>query len=192
MMTKRPLPGTSILVACLLLSGHSAAGQEVISSGFRIRPSEVTVPPEVALGEYQRMVRPFENWTMICDENLKAGQRVCNVTQTIENQAGQLAFSWSLAATPEGKPYMILRTAPVAKSDGSVSLKFEGREEPVQVQLDGCNAAVCIGMLPVGPIMREQISKNSAPTVSYPTRDGKTVSVTATLKGLSTAVKAIN
>jgi invasion protein IalB len=192
MMTKRPLHGTSIMVVCLLLSGHYAAGQEVISSGFRIRPSEVAVPPEVALGEYQRMVRPFENWTMICDENLKARQRVCNVTQTIENQAGQLAFSWSLAATPEGKPYMILRTAPIAKSDGSVSLKFEGREEPVQVQLDGCNAAVCIGMLPVGPIMREQISKNSAPTVSYQTRDGRTVSVTATLKGLSTAVKAIN
>ncbi len=191
-MTKRPLHGTSIMVVCLLLSGHYAAGQEVISSGFRIRPSEVAVPPEVALGEYQRMVRPFENWTMICDENLKARQRVCNVTQTIENQAGQLAFSWSLAATPEGKPYMILRTAPIAKSDGSVSLKFEGREEPVQVQLDGCNAAVCIGMLPVGPIMREQISKNSAPTVSYQTRDGRTVSVTATLKGLSTAVKAIN
>jgi invasion protein IalB len=192
MMTRRPLHGTSVLVVCLLLSGHDAAGQEVISSGFRIRPSEVTVPPDATLGEYQRMVRPFENWTMICDENLKARQRVCNVTQTIENQAGQLAFSWSLAATPEGKPYMILRTAPVAKSDGLVSLKFEGREEPVRVQLDGCNSAVCIGMLPVGPIMREQISKNSAPTVSYPTRDGKTVSVTATLKGLSTAVKAIN
>jgi invasion protein IalB len=192
MMTKRPLSGTSILVVCLLLSGQYAVGQEAISSGFRIRPSEVAVPAEVAVGQYQRMIRPFENWTMICDENLKARQRVCNVTQTIENQAGQLAFSWSLAATPEGTPYMILRTAPVAKSDGLVSLKFEGREESVKVQLDGCNAAVCIGMLPVGPIMREQISKNSAPTVSYPTRDGKMVSVTATLKGLSTAVKAIN
>ena len=191
-MTRRPLLGTSILVVCLLLSGQYAAGQEAISSGFRIRPSEVAVPPEAALGQYQRMIRPFENWTLICDENLKARQRVCNVTQTIENQAGQIAFSWSLAATPEGKPYMILRTAPIAKSDDPVSLKFEGRKEPVKIQLDGCNETVCIGMLPIGPIMREQISKNSTPTVSYPTRDGRTVRVTATLKGLSTAVKAIN
>jgi len=191
-MTRRPLTDALILVVCLFLSGQDAAGQEVISSGFRIRPSEVAVPPKVAPGQYQRMIRPFENWTMICDENLKARQRVCNVTQTIENQAGQLAFSWSLAATAEGKPYMILRTAPIAKSDGPVSLKFEGRKEPVKVQLDGCNAAVCVGTLPVGPIMREQISKNSAPVVSYPTRDGKTISVTVTLKGLSTAVKAIN
>ena len=184
--------GALVFIACLLLSGQHAAGQEVISSGFRIRPSDVALPADVKPGEYQRTIRPFENWTLVCDENLKARQKICNVTQTIENQAGQVAFSWSLAATNEGKPYMILRTAPVARSDGPVSLKFDGRKEPVKVQLDGCNTAVCVGMLPVGPIMREQISKNSAPTVSYPTRDGKTVSVTATLKGLSTAVEAIN
>lgn len=192
MTNRRPLAVIFNLVLCLLLSGQYAAGQEANSSGFRIRPSDVAVPPAVPLGEYQRMIRPFENWILICDENLKARQRVCNVTQTIENQAGQIAFSWSLAATPEGKPYMILRTAPVARSDGSVSLKFTDRMEPVEVRLDGCNAAVCVGMLPIGPIMREQISKDAAPTVSYATRDGRIVSVTATLKGLSTAVKAIN
>lgn len=174
MTNRRPLAVIFNLVLCLLLSGQYAAGQEANSSGFRIRPSDVAVPPAVPLGEYQRMIRPFENWILICDENLKARQRVCNVTQTIENQAGEIAFSWSLAATPEGKPYMILRTAPVARSDGSVSLKFKDRMEPVEVRLDGCNAAVCVGMLPIGPIMREQISKDAAPTVSYATRDGRT------------------
>lgn len=176
----------------LLLSGPHAAGQEAIASGFRIKPSEVAIPEDVKLGDYQRTIRPFENWTLICDENLQKRQRVCNVTQVIENQAGSLAFSWSLAATQAGKPYMILRTAPVAKTDGLVSFKFEGREEPVNVQLDGCNQVVCVGMLPVGPIMREQISKNAAPAVSYPTTDGRTISVTANLKGLSEAVEAIN
>ncbi len=134
MTNRRPLAVIFNLVLCLLLSGQYAAGQEANSSGFRIRPSDVAVPPAVPLGEYQRMIRPFENWILISDENLKARQRVCNVTQTIENQAGQIAFSWSLAATPEGKPYMILRTAPVARSDGSVSLKFKDRMEPVEVR----------------------------------------------------------
>jgi invasion protein IalB len=178
-------------MACLLLSGPHAAGQEANPSDYRIKPSEVMVPPDLKLGDYQRTIRPFENWTLICDENLKVRQRVCNVTQIIENQAGQVAFSWSLAATKAGNPYMILRTAPVAKSDGLVSLSFDGRKEPVQIKLDGCSKVVCVGMLPVGPMMREQISKNAAPTVSYPTTDGRTISVTATLKGLSTAVKAI-
>lgn len=191
-MFKSAGSGSSAFIVCLFLSGSPAAGQEAAASGYRIRPPEVALPDGVTLGQYQRMIRPFENWTLICDENLKARQRVCNVTQTIENQAGQLAFSWSLAATPEGKPYMILRTAPVARSDGVVSLKFEDRKEPVRVQLDGCNQAVCVGMLPVGPIMREQISKSSASTVSYSIRDGRTVSVTATLRGLSKAVEAIN
>ncbi|MBB3456345.1 invasion protein IalB [Rhizobium sp. BK313] len=191
-MSKGMLSSVPVFMACLLLSSSHAAGQEATPSGYRIKPSEVVVPPDLKLGDYQRTIRPFENWTLICDENLKVRQRVCNVTQIIENQAGQVAFSWSLAATKGGSPYMILRTAPVARSDGLVSLRFDGLKDPVQIKLDGCSTVVCVGMLPVGPMMREQISKNAAPTISYPTTDGNTISVTATLKGLSTAVKAIN
>jgi len=191
-MFKGTPPGVVAFMACLFLFGPHAAGQEATSSGYRIKPSEVVVPPELKPGDYQRIIRPFENWTLICDENLKVRQRVCNVTQIIENGAGQVAFSWSLAANKRGNPYMILRTAPVARSDGLISLKFEGRIEPVQIKIEGCGTTVCIGMLPVGPVLREQISKNAAPTVSYLTTDGKTISVTATFKGLSTAVKAIN
>lgn len=191
-MFKGAPAGIAAFMACLLLSGPHAAAQEAASSDYRIKPSEVVVPPELKLGDYQRTIRPFENWTLICDENLKVRQRVCNVTQIIENEAGQVAFSWSLAANKKGNPYMILRTAPVARSDGLISVRFEGRKEPLQIQLEGCSKAVCIGMLPVGPILREQISKNAAPTISYLTTDGTTISVNATLKGLSTAVKAIN
>jgi invasion protein IalB len=191
-MSKGAFLAVSVFVTCLLLSGPKAVGQVANPPGFRIKPSEVVVPPDAKLGDYQRTIRPFENWTLICDENLKVRQRVCNVTQIIENQAGQVAFSWSLAANKAGKPYMILRTAPIAKNDGLISLRFEGRKDPVQIKLDGCSQVVCIGMLPVGATMREQITKNAAPTISYLTTDGRTISVTATLKGLSTAVKAIN
>ncbi|MEF0943925.1 invasion associated locus B family protein [Rhizobium sp. BR 362] len=191
-MRKGALFGVPAFMACLFLFGPFAIGQEANPSGYRIKPSDVVVPPELKPGEYQRIIRPFENWTLICDENLKVRQRVCNVTQIIENEAGQVAFSWSLAATQTGEPYMILRAAPIAKSDGRISVKFEGRQEPIQIKLDGCSPTVCVGMLPIGPVMREQISKSTAPTISYPTADGGTISVTANLKGLSTAVKAIN
>lgn len=190
-MLKGALFGVPAFMACMLLFGSFAAGQEAVLENYRIKPSEVVVPPELKPGDYQRIIRPFENWTLICDENLKSRQRVCNVTQIIENGVGQIAFSWSLAATKKGEPYMILRTAPVAKSDGRISLQFEGRKEPIQVKLDGCSQTVCVGMLPIGPMMREQISKSTAPAISYPTADGRTISVTANLKGLSTAVRAI-
>ena len=190
-MIRQAVLAVAISMTSVLLSGPFAAGQEAILSGYRVKPSDVAVPADAKLGEYQRTTRPFENWTLICDENLKARQRVCNVTQIIEDQAGQVAFSWSLAATKAGNPYMILRTPPVARSDAPVVLSFEGRKEPIKIQLEGCNQAVCIGMLPVGPIMREQISKDAASIISYPTTDGRTINVTATLKGLSKAVEAI-
>jgi hypothetical protein len=46
-------------------------------------------------------------------------------------------------------------------------------------------------MLPVGPVVRQQISQNATPTISYPTVDGKTITVTATLKGLSDALSPL-
>ena len=181
-----------MLLACLLLTGASpAAGQQLSSQTYRIKPSEVVVPPDVELGQYRRIIRPFENWTLICDENLEAGQMVCNITQVVEDQTGQMAFSWSLAATKDGKPYMILRTPPSIGSKGLVSVQFEGRPKPVDVRVDGCNEVVCVGMLPVGPILREQIDKAGTPRISYLTAAGATVTVPAPLKGLATALKAL-
>lgn len=191
MAGKRAVSLLAMAMACLLLSGQHSAGQAPSGSDYRIKPSDVALPANAKLGSYRRLIQPFENWTLICDENLQARQKVCNVTQTIEDPTGRLAFSWSLAATKDGKPYMILRTAPDAKDTGPISLKFQGRADPVKVQLDGCNATVCVGMMPVGPVVREQISKNATPEISYETTGGKTVTLAATLKGLSKAVQAI-
>jgi invasion protein IalB len=191
MTGKRAASVVSLVMACLLLSGQNSAGQAPAGSDYRIKPSDVALPPNAKLGGYRRITQPFENWTLICDENLQARQKVCNVTQTIEDSAGRLAFSWSLAASKDGKPYMILRTAPDARYPGPISLRLQGQANPVKVQLDGCNATVCVGMLPVGPVLREQISKSATPEVSYETTGGRTVTLPATLKGLSKAVEAI-
>ncbi|AZO53189.1 MULTISPECIES: invasion associated locus B family protein [unclassified Mesorhizobium] len=178
-------------LTCLTLVGGLAPAAGQVASPYRVKPSDVVLPPDVKLGQYQRTIRPFENWTLICDENLKARKKVCNVSQVIEDGAGKMAFSWSLAATQDGKPYMILRTAPNARSDGLVSLKFDGRAEPIDVHLNGCNEMVCVGMLPVGPLMRQEIAQNATPAISYPTVDGQTITVTATLKGLSEALAPV-
>ncbi|SFI04916.1 Invasion associated locus B (IalB) protein [Bosea sp. OK403] len=180
-----------LAVTCVLLSGQHSAGQMPAGSDYRVKPSDVALPANAKLGSYRRITQPFENWILICDENLQTHQKICNVTQTIEDSAGRLAFSWSLAATKDGKPYMILRTTSDAKYPGLVALRFQGQANPLKVELDGCNAAVCVGMLPVGPAVREQIAKSAAPEVSYETTSGTTVTLAATLKGLSKAVEAI-
>lgn len=181
------------LPAVLLLAGApQAAGQEASSRTYAIKPSRVSVPDDVALGQYRRIIRPFENWTLICDENLETRKRVCNVTQVITDRTGGTAFSWSLAATSSGKPYMILRAPPAAESGGLVSLRFEGRRRPVDVRFDGCNEQVCVAKMPVGAFMRAQIGKKTTPRVSYTTRPGESVTVNAPLKGLASALSAIN
>lgn len=188
-----PAHRLGIPLACLiLLGGAPAAGQEPSTQVYRIKPSEVVIPADVPTGQYQRTIRPFENWTLICDENLKERKKVCNITQIIEDPAGNSVFSWSLAATEDGKPYFLLRAPPNMPSDGKVSLYFDGRQNPVDVSLQGCNETVCIAMVPVGPILRGQIAKAANPKISFPTVSGETTTVTTSLAGLDKALAAIN
>lgn len=97
----------------VLSGGAPAVGQGATPEPrYWIKPSEVAIPPDVPIGMYRRLIRPFENWTLICDENLKSKQRICNVSQLVVDKAGNTVFSWSLAATAQGKPVMILRVPP--------------------------------------------------------------------------------
>ncbi|TPL01845.1 MULTISPECIES: invasion associated locus B family protein [unclassified Mesorhizobium] len=177
---------------CLLLSGPHAAGQEAAQPAYRIKPSDVAVPADVKLGQYQRTTRPFENWTLICDENLQARKKVCNISQSFIDQGQALVFSWSLAADEKGKPFMILRTPSAAGEGSKLSLRLAGRKQPVDVQLQGCDASVCVGYVPVGPVLREQIGKETTVQVSYSLPSGATVSLDAPFKGLKTALSTIN
>lgn len=185
--------GRFVLLAagCLLLTGGSpVAGQE--TGSYRIKPSEVVPPQGVPLGSYRRIIQPFENWNLICDENLKAKRKVCNISQSFIDQNQALIFSWSLAADEKGKPFMILR-APAHLGTGSkISLGIAGREKPVDVQLTACDSTVCVGYLPVGPILRQQIGNEATINVSYSPPSGAAVSLDAPFKGLKSALSAIN
>jgi invasion protein IalB len=180
-------------LACLLLSGWlspPAAGQEPSNPVYNIKPSEVTVPTGAELGRYRRIIQPFENWVLICDENLKTMKKICNITQSIVDKNGQFTFSWSLAATEGGKPIMILRTRPGLGLKKPVILSFPGGKEPVPVETYACDPGVCIALLPVGPIMREQIGKASTVGISY-SEANETFAFEAPLKGVSAALAAI-
>ncbi|MDW6025960.1 invasion associated locus B family protein [Mesorhizobium sp. BAC0120] len=177
--------------ACALLAGGlPAAGQE--AQPYRIKPSDIVLPQGVALGNYRRMIQPFENWNLICDENLQAKRKVCNISQSFVDESQAPVFSWSLAADESGKPFMILRAPAGIGAGSSIFLKFAGREKPVGVKLEGCDGSVCIGYVPVGPILREEIGKEATAQISYSMPSGATVGLDAPLKGLKAALSAIN
>lgn len=158
---------------------------------YAVRASDVAIPPDAKLGQYQRTIRPFENWTLICDRNLAARQMVCNVTQQIQDQWGNIAFSWSLAATKEGKPFMILRAPANTDSKRVISLDLPGQTDSVEVKIDSCNTTVCIGFLPVGSLMRQQIEGRVTVRITYTNNVGDQVSIAGPLKGLSAALGSI-
>jgi len=190
-MIRQAVSTFATCMTCLFLSDLHAAGQGQVPPAYRIKPSDVAVPQDVKLGQYQRATRPFENWTLICDENLQARKRVCNISQAFVDRNQALVFSWSLAADEKGKPFMILRAPSTTGAGSKLSLKIEGRKQPMDVQLQACDATVCVGYLPVGPVLREQIGKETTVEVSYSLPSGATINLDAPFKGLKAALSAI-
>lgn len=164
-----------------------------LTPGFVVKPSDVALPSDVPPGEYRRIIRPFPNWTLICDENLAKKQRVCNIAQTILGPDGSTVFSWSLAAAQDGQPFMILRAPPSVGKERAIQLGFPDGTAPVAVPIEGCDATVCIAYLPVGPRIRAAVKKGVAVGISYESGDAGAgaVSFRAPFDGLSAALAAI-
>lgn len=177
------------LIVGILFGGVASAEQA--SLVLTLKEPDVRLPDGVPPGQYRRIIQPFQNWTLICDENLQQQTRVCNVTQSIVDQADRLVFSWSVAATEEGRPFMILRTLPGLGPDGAVSLTIPDDRAPVRVPVDGCNVAVCVGTVPIGPRLRPQIANGGVIGISYATSAGEAIEISAPLAGIDDALTAI-
>lgn len=181
---------TPAALACLILFGGVASAEQA-SLVLTIKQSEVRLPEGVPRGQYRRIIQPFGNWTLICDENLQEKTRVCNVTQSIVDQTDRVVFSWSVAATEEGRPFMILRTLPDLGSEDTITLAIPDNRAPVRVSVDGCNATVCVGTVPIGPRLRPQIANGGVIGVSYATSAGEAIEISAPLAGIDEALRAI-
>lgn len=178
-----------LALVLIFLLGGASAGQDTLY--LRIKESEVRPPQGVAPGQYRRIVQPFSNWTLICDENLQDRTRICNVTQSIVDQADRQVFSWSVAATQEGQPFMILRAMPGLGPDGAITLSIPDGGNPVRVTVEGCNDIVCVGTVPIGPRLRPQVAGGGVIGISYATAAGETIAISAPLAGIEDALTAI-
>ena len=181
----------AVLVLLLSFGGTAIAGQQSLPPEPMLKPSEVAVPEGVPLGSYRRVIQPFENWDLICDENLHEKRKICNISQIFVDATGRMVFSWSMAASEDGKPFMIVRVPPETGQGARIALSFPGRAQPVNVPIQACDITVCLGYVPVGPILREQIGKEATAEISYTLPPQSILKVSAPFRGLIAALAAI-
>ncbi|MGY4476360.1 invasion associated locus B family protein [Bradyrhizobium sp. USDA 3364] len=176
-------------LACLasviwLGQAASAAAQGAPPSAYAVKPSDVVVPEGETLGEFRRMIQPFKNWTLICDESLKSKRRVCNVTQSIVNAQGAVVFNWSLIATADGKPLMAMRIPAAAGVGAQIELAMGDSPDRIVAQTDRCDANFCFATIAIGNVLRRHIRAATPCRVSYQLPQGPVV-LEAPLDGLS-------
>jgi len=176
----------AVLLALLALTGPTVAGAEELT--YKVKRSEISIPDGASLGDVRRTFRPFPNWTLICDENLKTRTKICNVTQSFVDNAGVTVFSWSLAASEGGQPVFILRAPAGVGKAGIIRIK-PAHGSVIELKVDSCNATTCIAMLPVGARIREEIARAEPVLISCDA--GKPMSFLAPLFGLAKAIEAI-
>ncbi len=168
------------------------SSEAVPPSPFVIMPSEIKAPANVALGQYRRIIQPFPNWILVCDENLKAKQKICNVSQTFVGPDKAVVFSWSLAATQTGQPYFILRAPPSVGARGTLTLALPDGGTPVHLSISQCSDSLCLAYQPAGRRFRSAAEKRLLVTITYTTENNPTpVTIAAPLYGLVDALAAI-
>lgn len=189
-----------LLLAALLstaLYGGASAGQQ--PERYSVKTPDVALPDGVPPGQYARIVKPFGNWTLICDENLKQKQRVCNISQSIVDATGTVAFSWSLAAMADGRPIMILRPPHALGPGKAIEIGFLDSKDTIVARTKDCDGRVCIALVPVDARLKARIAKGALAEISYdlPVGDANSASTKtkvffhAPLADLAAALEAI-
>lgn len=184
---RRRLPHAAI--AAVALGAAAAASAHAAEGAIRPKPAEIGTAD--APGEVRRIIHPFGDWTLVCDENLKKKQKICNVSQSFVNGDGATVFSWSLAATRGGTPVLILR----ARNDGSqeartVKVAMAGLRAPQSVWLSTCDSAICVGYHEVGAEFGRKLRGGGEAEVTV-TYAGKPTVVASELKNLNAALAAL-
>lgn len=138
---------------------------------YRIKPAEISLPNTATLGQYQRIIRPFLNWTLVCDEDLTNKRKLCNISQKIVKADDQLVFSWSLATAENGNPLFILRIPQNAVPAQFIELNLLDDSKPIHTPIKGCNSTVCVAYVTVDKKLRAKISEKAIVEISFSVGD---------------------
>lgn len=171
----------------LIFLGKGEGRADERDNSYTVHPPKLSAPSGDP-GEIRRIVMQFYNWTLICDENRKLRQGICNVTQAIHDQEGNTIFSWSLVSTKDGQAVMLLRALPSADMNVPIKLSFPGVKKPILVHYAECSSKLCLAQLPLEAALSAQIERDGSVRISYQVKGGKVFSFTAPFKGLKDAL----
>lgn len=180
----------TLAFASLILATLCGNKGQATEEQYSVHPPALSVPSGKP-GEIRRSIMQFNFWTLICDENRIQKKMVCNVTQSIQDKQDSVVFSWSLAATNDGKPFFLLRTPANSDKKVPIQITFSGLKTPIKIAYIDCNENVCLAQSAILPIMWEKIDKASTAQITYQRQNGTKVRLDAPLKGLKDAVASI-
>ena len=179
------------LVALAMIGGAAKAAAQNEPAAYSVKPSDVVVPLGEALGAYRRMIEPFKNWILICDESLKSKRRICNLTQSIVSAQGAVVFNWSVIATEKGKPLMILRVPAAVGVGQKIVLGLGAKPDLIAAPTDRCDANFCFATIAIGDMLKRHIHQGTVCSVTYPLSPNEAIAFQAPLDGLYGALMAM-
>jgi invasion protein IalB len=190
------MPCRVLRLICLVLlpligGAVPVAAQDGSAPDYGVKPSEVAIPPGEKLGEYRRVIQPFKNWTLICDESLTSKRRVCNITQSIVNPEGAVVFNWSLIATAEGKPLMMMRIPAAAGVERPIALTLGKKPDRIVAQTNRCDAYFCYATIAIGNVLKRHIQAGTDCDVAYEIPQVGAIAFKAPLGGLAGALAGL-
>ncbi|MDR6290355.1 invasion protein IalB [Inquilinus ginsengisoli] len=180
----------AIVLMLMATSGSAFAVGWIRFNTYAVKPSDVAIPDGEELGKYRRVVQPFKNWILICDESLTSKRRVCNLTQSIVNQDGSAVFNWSFVATADGQPLVVMRVPAAVGVGQQIGLALGDKPDRIVAQTDRCDGTFCTATIAIGRMLRRHIQAGTDCTVSYQLPEGE-VSFEAPLDGLFLALSAM-
>jgi invasion protein IalB len=185
------LPGCLVGLAMMGSAAFATEQQQAPSAVYAVKPSDVIVPDGEKLGDFRRVIQPFKNWTLICDESLKSKRRVCNFTQSIINQKGAIVFNWSLVATAGGKPLMMMRVPAAVGMGQPIRLALGKKPDWIVAQTDRCDASLCFAVIAIGDVLKRHIRTGTDCAISYQISQSETIAFDAPLDGLYAALAGL-
>ncbi|MCA6102145.1 invasion associated locus B family protein [Bradyrhizobium australafricanum] len=135
-----------------------------------------------AAGDYTRTIRPFFDWTQVCDE-IRNARRICYLETISHGDAARL--NWRIALTKDGRSMALIMLPRDSSVEVGVTVSFGGFTRVVKPLI--CDQALCAATFPADAALISLLGREDRATIVFE-RVGKPITIMASLRGLMLAL----